>query len=120
MNWSEVIGQEDIKQKLTSMVDDEHVPHAMILCGPYGCGKMAMAMAMASYLLTEGSVRINPQFNKANSEAMIGQWEHPDLHFSFPTIKRAGMSADHQPVSGDYAKEWRQMLMQGPYFNTSQ
>ena len=120
MNWSEIIGQEDIKQKLTSMVDDEHVPHAMILCGPYGCGKMAMAMAMASYLLTEGSVRINPQFNKANSEAMIGQWEHPDLHFSFPTIKRAGMSADHQPVSGDYAKEWRQMLMQGPYFNISQ
>lgn len=120
MNWSEVIGQEDIKQKLTSMVDDEHVPHAMILCGPYGCGKMAMAMAMASYMLTEGSVRINPQFNKANSEAMLGQWEHPDLHFSFPTIKRAGMSADHQPVSGDYAKEWRQMLMQGPYFNISQ
>lgn len=120
MNWSEVIGQEDIKQKLTSMVDDEHVPHAMILCGPYGCGKMAMAMAMASYLLTEGSMRINPQFNKANSEAMLGQWEHPDLHFSFPTIKRAGMSADHQPVSSDYAKEWRQMLMQGPYFNISQ
>ena len=120
MNWSEVIGQEDIKQKLTSMVDDEHVPHAMILCGPYGCGKMAMAMAMASYLLTEGSMRITPQFNKANSEAMLGQWEHPDLHFSFPTIKRAGMSADHQPVSGDYAKEWRQMLMQGPYFNISQ
>lgn len=120
MNWSEVIGQEDIKQKLTSMVDDEHVPHAMILCGPYGCGKMAMAMAMASYLLTEGSVRINSQFNKANSEAMLGQWEHPDLHFSFPTIKRTGMSADHQPVSGDYAKEWRQMLMQGPYFNISQ
>lgn len=120
MNWSEVIGQEDIKQKLTSMVDDEHVPHAMILCGTYGCGKMAMAMAMASYLLTEGSMRINPQFNKANSEAMLGQWEHPDLHFSFPTIKRAGMSADHQPVSGDYAKEWRQMLMQGPYFNISQ
>lgn len=120
MNWSEVIGQEDIKQKLTSMVDDEHVPHAMILCGPYGCGKMAMAMAMASYLLTEGSMRINPQFNKANSEAMLGQWEHPDLHFSFPTIKRAGMSADHQPVSGDYAKEWRQMLMQEPYFNISQ
>lgn len=120
MNWSEVIGQEDIKQKLTSMVDDEHVPHAMILCGPYGCGKMAMAMAMASYLLTEGSMRINPQFNKANSEAMLGQWEHPDLHFSFPTIKRTGMSADHQPVSGDYAKEWRQMLMQGPYFNISQ
>lgn len=120
MNWSEVIGQEDIKQKLTSMVDDKHVPHAMILCGPYGCGKMAMAMAMASYLLTEGSVRINPQFNKANSEAMLGQWEHPDLHFSFPTIKRTGMSADHQPVSGDYAKEWRQMLMQGSYFNISQ
>lgn len=99
MNWSEVIGQEDVKQRLMKLVSEDRVPHALMLCGPYGCGKMATALAFASYLLTEGSLRINPQFAAANSEAMLRQWEHPDLHFSFPTIKRTGMSADHQPVS---------------------
>jgi len=120
MNWSEVIGQEDVKQRLTQLVGEDRVPHALMLCGPYGCGKMATALAFASYLLTEGSARINPHFPTSNSEAMLRQWEHPDLHFSFPTIKRTGMSADHQPVSNDFAKEWRQLLKQGPYFTINQ
>ena len=30
------------------------------------------------------------------------------------------MSAEHQPVSNDYAKEWHQLIMQGPYFTLEQ
>lgn len=120
MNWSEVIGQETVKRRLMQMVSEERVPHALLLCGPHGCGKMATGMAFASYLLTEGSVKTNPRFPIRNSEAMLRQWEHPDLHFSFPAIKRAGMSADHQPVSKDFIKEWRLLLKQGPYFTISQ
>lgn len=117
MNGTEVIGQEDVRQRLTQLAESNRIPHALLLCGPYGCGKMAVALDFAAYLLTEGSKRINPQFRTDNSEAMLAQWEHPDLHFSFPTIKRQGMSADHQPVSDDYAKEWRKLLGGGPYFS---
>ncbi len=47
---------------------------------------------------------------------MLGKWEHPDLHFTFPTIKTSEMSGDHTPVSLDFMKEWREMLLQeGPY-----
>lgn len=51
---------------------------------------------------------------------MLRKWEHPDLHFTFPTIKLAAMGNEHQPVSDDFAKEWRHLLLQSPYFTLSQ
>ena len=35
------------------MVEEGRLPHALLLCGPMGCGKMALALAFASYLLGE-------------------------------------------------------------------
>ena len=99
---SEVIGQQDIWNRLTEMVQENRVPHALMFCGPQGCGKLAVALAFASYLLGDSP--------------MLRKWEHPDLHFTFPTIKTSEMSGDHTPVSLDFMKEWREMLLQeGPY-----
>ena len=99
---SEVIGQQDIWNRLMEMVQENRVPHALMFCGPQGCGKLAVALAFASYLLGDSP--------------MLRKWEHPDLHFTFPTIKTSEMSGDHTPVSLDFMKEWREMLLQeGPY-----
>ena len=51
MNFSEVIGQEAVKERLINMVNEGRLPHALLFCGPQGVGKMALAMAFASYLL---------------------------------------------------------------------
>ena len=59
------------------MVQENRLPHALMFCGPQGCGKLAMALAFASYLLGDSP--------------MLRKWEHPDLHFTFPTIKTANM-----------------------------
>lgn len=127
MEWDDVIGQEETKRRLAEMAAENRVPHALLLCGPEGCGKMATALAFASFLLTEGGKNAaqgrepeNTQEEErrmGNAKAMLKQWEHPDLHFSFPTIKQTGMSAEHQPVSDDFAKEWRRLLAHGPYFS---
>ena len=45
MKFSEVIGQDDAKERLRQMVAENRVPHAIMLCGPQGCGKMALALA---------------------------------------------------------------------------
>lgn len=50
---SEVIGQQDIWNRLMEMVQENRVPHALMFCGPQGCGKLAVALAFASYLLGE-------------------------------------------------------------------
>ncbi|MDR0185257.1 AAA family ATPase [Prevotella brunnea] len=110
MDFSEVIGQEETKQQLLQLAQSNRVPHALLFCGPRGSGKMALAMAFASYLLTQSSM--SPE----NSKAMLRNWEHPDLHFTFPTIKLPGMSSEHQPLSSDFAKEWHELVMKGAYF----
>ena len=102
-----------MKERLLKMVEDGRVPHAVMLCGPQGCGKMALAMAFASTLLRQGN-------ENANTEAMLEKMEHPDLHFTFPTIKGPGMGSEHQPVSDDYIREWRELIAQGPYFTMDQ
>ena len=115
MTFQEVIGQEDAKERLRMLVQENRVPHAMLFCGPQGCGKMALAMAFASYLLCS---------NKENGDscghcpqcAMTRKWSHPDLHFTYPVIKAAGTSSDYKPVSDDFAREWHRLLGVSPYF----
>ena len=121
MKFSEVIGQEEIWARLMDMTEKGHIPHALLFCGPKGCGKMAVALAFASFLMGErDEANLEPGMSLTDEQrrasAMLRKWEHPDLHFTFPTIKSAKMSSDHNPTSDDYAKEWRELLTKGPYF----
>ena len=120
MDFSNVIGQEPAKERLIQMVKEGRLPHALLFCGPEGVGKMALAMAFASYLLTNPDGEDNGSIDTTNALAMLRKWEHPDLHFSYPTIKRPNMSSDHQPISNDFAQEWHKMIMQGTYFTMNQ
>ena len=104
MTFNDAIGQEECKERLLQMTREGRLPHAIMLCGPQGVGKKALAIAFASYLLGEDN-------------AMVKRLEHPDLHFTYPTIKLPSMSSDHKPVSDDFAHEWHDLLTTaGPYF----
>lgn len=123
MNFDKVIGQEEAKQRLRQLVDEQRIPHALMFTGPEGCGKMALALAFASFLLGErwnGESLLTRQSAVTNAEAMLAQWQHPDLHFSYPVIKSKGAGSDTKITSEDFAKEWRQMLSGGPYFSLEQ
>lgn len=132
MKFSEVIGQEEAKKQMLQLVAERRVPHAMLLCGPLGCGKMALAMAMASFLLGERddsdplqieAAKQLPELSpdmKRNAVAMLAKWAHPDLLFSYPVIKPSGTGSDHKMQSDDFAKEWNQMVMQSAYFSIDQ
>ena len=114
MNFSEVIGQDDVKNRLLTLIESGKMPHSLLLYGAPGCGKMALALALASHLLGENDAN-NP---KATSvKAMLDRWEHPDLHFSYPVIRPTGTTADHKMISDDFAKEWHVLLKKGPYFD---
>lgn len=103
MAWNEVIGQEDVKSRLQGLIRDDRVPHAIMLCGQTGYGTLALAMAMATDLL----------------QKTVGY--HPDLHFSFPTVKLPSMSAEHKPVSDDFMKAWYELIdKEGLYITLEQ
>ncbi len=123
MKFDKVIGQEEAKQRLLQLVDEQRIPHALMFTGPEGCGKMALALSFASFLLGErwnGTSLLVGSAAVANAEAMLAQWQHPDLHFSYPVIKSKGAGGDTKITSEDFAREWRQMLAGGPYFSLEQ
>ena len=106
MGIDEVVGQREAWQRLMLMQQEDRIPHALMFCGPQGSGKMALALAFASHLLGDSP--------------MLKEWAHPDLHFTFPTIKQSNMGSEHQPVSDDFINEWRALLKKGPYFSFEQ
>ena len=119
MKFEEVIGQHDAKGRLRTLVAENRLPHALLFCGPEGNGKMALAMAFASYLLCANrhdgdSCGVCPQCT------MLRKWAHPDLHFTFPVIKPTGSPSDYVPVSDDFTHEWYDLLAGGPYFTIEQ
>ncbi|MBQ9671763.1 MAG: AAA family ATPase [Prevotella sp.] len=127
MTFSEVIGQEEVQQRLLQMVREDRLPHAIMLCGPQGVGKKALATAFACYLLSRKSENSDHSENSEYSEysdyseysepPMLRKLEHPDLHFTFPTIKLPSMGSEHMPVSDDFIREWRELMLQTPYFS---
>lgn len=106
--FEQVIGQEEAQERLMQLVRENRLPHALMLCGPTGCGKMALAMAFAAQILGRTD----------NDRAMLKKWEHPDLHFTFPTIRLTKMKAEYKPVSDDFIQQWHDMIdKEGPYFS---
>ena len=126
MRFSEVIGQEEVRERLLQMTREGRLPHVIMLCGPQGVGKKALAISFACHLLEKRGGRreergmFGDEGGTENMERpespMLQKLEHPDLHFTYPTIKLPSMSSDHKPVSDDFAREWHELIMQGPYF----
>ena len=120
MRKSDVIGQAETWARLMQLAHEERIPHAMMLCGPSGSGKMALALAFANYLLCRNHTANDEACEACPQCRMLRKWEHPDLHFTYPTIKLPSMGTEHKPVSDDFAHEWHAMLEEGPYFSMDQ
>ncbi|MDD6379227.1 MAG: AAA family ATPase [Prevotella sp.] len=115
MTFDDVIGQKEAKERLLQLIKENRVPHAMLFTGPNGTGKLALAVAFASLLLNPED---NPNYN--NAMAMLDNFEHPDLHFTYPTIKLPSMASDYKPVSDDFAQEWHSLITKTRYFSIAQ
>lgn len=114
MLFSEVLGQDHIKNHLTTSADAGRVAHAQLFVGPEGSGTLAMALAYAKYLLC-GNVEGENTGGNASCKLKFKNFSHPDLHFAFPVTSSAKVKK--HPVSNKYLEEWRQLLEEQPYGN---
>ena len=113
MFFRDVIGQEEIKQRLIQEVNEGRIPHAQLICGPEGVGKMPLAIAYARYISCtnrgeEDACGVCPSCVKFNKLV------HPDVHFVFPIVKSA---KGKKEVCDDYIADWRPFVINNPYFN---
>lgn len=114
MLFSEVLGQNHIKNHLTKSVDAGRIPHAQLFVGPEGSGTLPMAIAYAQYILCSNQNSENSGGNDA-CNLKFTNLSHPDLHFAFPVTSNDKVK--RHPVSSHFLEEWRQLIKQQPYGN---
>lgn len=113
MTFSDIVGQEEVKQHLVRLLFENKLPHAIMLCGPKGAGKLPLALAFAQTLLCQHPTE-DGACGTCSDCQMSSLWAHPDLHFSFPVYKR---KSSDKPVSDDFLQEWRDQISSSPYFD---
>ena len=115
MNFSQIPGQKAVIDRLRSSVAENRVSHALLLYGPEGSGKFAIALAFARYISCEKRTR-EDACGACPSCVKYDKLIHPDLHFVFPVIKK---KAGTEPVSDTYIAQWRAMVLRSPWFSLS-
>lgn len=111
MFFSDVIGQEEIKQHLIQSARTGVVPHAQLFCEQEGSGAFPLALAYARYLNCEHPSDTDA-CGKCPSCIKYNELAHPDLFFVFPMVKKE----KKKEVCDDYLPEWRSFLKGRPYF----
>jgi len=114
--FKDIVGQHDVKKRLIESAKRGYIPHAQLFCGPEGIGKLLLAVAYAQYLNCENPSETD-SCGACPSCVKYKNLAHPDLHFVFPIIKKA---AKKKEVCDDYISEWREMLIEQPYFSFNQ
>lgn len=115
--FDKVIGQQNTKARLLADLAAERVAHALMLCGPQGAGKLALAVAYAQALLCQHPHDDGSPCGECISCRMAQKLEHPDLHFSFPIVRGNRIKDAKDAVSDYYIKEWRARVLASPYFD---
>ncbi|NBC05769.1 MAG: hypothetical protein GVY26_01075 [Bacteroidetes bacterium] len=111
MQFQDIIGQSSVKQRLRRMASGGRMPHAMLLLGPSGSGKLALAVAMAQYVLCQNPTE-EDACGQCSSCLKAKKLVHPDLHFSYPTV---GTNA----TSENFLAQWREALLANPYLSAN-
>lgn len=114
-----MIGQSEVYARLERLTDEGRLPHAVLLCGPGGCGKMAVALRLAARLLEPTTTKplVTPSPGGQACSFTNTLLTHPDLHFAYPVIRPTGTSSDHRMSADDFATEWTEMVSEsGGYF----
>ncbi|MDA3942154.1 MAG: DNA polymerase III subunit delta [Bacteroidetes bacterium] len=104
MQFSQVIGQQAVKQNLIQSVRNHRVSHAQLFLGSSGSGSLALALAYAQYINCSQRTE-NDSCGVCPSCLKISKLTHPDLHFIFPTTTNKKVKKD--PESALFIDDWR-------------
>lgn len=110
MKFSDIAGHAPIIESLRSIADSGRIPHAILLSGISGIGKMRLARAFAQYVHCSHKTG-GDSCGRCPSCLQHQNFNNPDLHFSYPILKKDLKN----PVSTDYIGAWKEMLQDWSY-----
>lgn len=118
MQFKDIVGQHEVKQRLIKSVKDDRIPHAQLFVGLEGTGKLALAIAYAQYIACQQKGE-NDSCGNCPACRKFQKLIHPDLHFVFP-VNETKKSDDDDEKSGGrnsdgYIQVWRDTILSSPY-----
>ena len=114
MYFKDLIGQSASVDLLCQAVAEGRIPHAQLICGGEGVGKLVLAIAYARYLCCPHR-HDGDACGECPSCKKFDKLAHPDLHFAYPLYK---LSAN--PQSDEVIDAWRQAVADNPYLTLNQ
>lgn len=117
MLFREIIGQDNIKNKLLTLASSGRISHGLMLLAPEGSGALPLAIAFARYINCTNKSETD-SCSECPSCIKIQKLSHPDLHFAYPVATTKTIEKD--PVSDDFIKQWREAVLQNPYMNLTE
>ncbi len=112
MLFSEILGQDHIKNHLTQSAVSGRIPHAQLFVGAEGTGVLAMALAYTQFILCANIDNENSGGNES-CNIKFKNYSHPDLHFIYPTVTTEDVKT--KPKSIDFIADWRKFILENPY-----
>ncbi len=113
MQFAQIPGHIDLKEKLTENVRNQRIPHAQLFLGTDGACVLPMALAYTQYLFCKNRTQADACGSCENCNK-VSKFNHPDVHFSFPF-----KNSTKTPTSTAFAKSWRAQLQETPFFDLS-
>lgn len=110
MKFSDIIGNERAIERIRHMVDEDRMPHALLLHGDPGIPKLALARATAQYIHCQNRTN-GDSCGVCPSCVQHQTFNHADTFYSYPILKR---SSDKDTNCADWIDEWKQFLAQSP------
>ena len=111
MQFSDIVGQQEVKQHLIQTVVENRVSHAQMFLGPEGNGGLALALAYAQFI---SCLDRQPQDScgECSSCRKYKKLIHPDLHFSYPFFAK-----HKEDTALKFVAEWREAFLSNPYLS---
>jgi DNA polymerase-3 subunit delta' len=109
MFFKEIIGQQEIKQRLVQSVASNRVSHAQLIFGHEGSGALPVAVAYAQFIHCTNRSE-NDSCGECPSCQKYNKLVHPDLHFVYPIALSKDLRVSTQAI-----KEWRNAFLENPY-----
>lgn len=108
--FKDIIGQKEYIDALRLAIDNNRLPHALLISGNEGTGGLPLAMAAAQYLICPDR-HDGECCGECPQCIQLSKLQHPDVHFVYPVVKLK----DKDTVSTDYLADWREAILTNPY-----